>query len=703
MNEIKKGKKGIDLERHSIKTKLVLLFGGLTLVICLLMAVISYNIASSGIIKNVDDMLPTLAEESSIALENLINGKFETLHITANNLDHTTSTVLKREYLYDQQERGGYLLLGTADVAGNMLTSGGISINVREYDFFQKALSGQNAVSEPTVDIFEISVVSPETTDEETVEEKVEEKVEVDGDAEDLVVIYAVPMYVDGKITHVLIGVRPSTEFFDFFDKVKFGETGEAFMINESGDIISHSDRDLVNNKVNYINEAEKDSSLEKTASIIRAMSTGQVGAEGYVLEGEEKYAGYAPVPLTGWSIAATGDKADILSGLSPLRTTIAIITIVLLVVGISAAYVIAETLTKSINVVVEGLGYMAKGDLTRDIPEEYLEKKDEMGTLAVSIQSTQVSFREMLNQINGSSNNIDNQAENLSAISQQLTSASESVSMAIQDVAKGAGSQAQGLSDMTETMNDFSKELETIVHAIQDIDDNAGDISVMSTESNREIQTLKESSMKIGETFNEFVNKINGFNQNIKQIDEIAEVINDIADETNLLALNAAIEAARSGEAGRGFAVVAEQIRRLAEETKTSSNNINDIVIGISTESEAMVEDTGNVDRGLKDQVVILNSTIDLFKMIEKAIAGIANEIESVNSSAFQLDGRKNGIVEGIGEVASISEEVSSSSQEIAASSEEMNASMEEIAASAELLKEMTDETMRLVGRFKL
>ena len=176
------------------------------------------------------------------------------------------------------------------------------------------------------------------------------------------------------------------------------------------------------------------------------------------------------------------------------------------------------------------------------------------MGTLAISIQKTLVFFRGMLEQISNGSFNIDNQAENLSAISQQITSASENVSIAIQDVAKGASSQAQSLSDMTETMNDFSNELETIVHAIQDIDNNAGDISLMSTESNREIKILMESSRAIGETFTEFIEKIIGFNQNVKQIDEIAEVINEIADETNLLALNAAIEAARSGEAGRGL-----------------------------------------------------------------------------------------------------------------------------------------------------
>ena len=261
-------------------------------------------------------------------------------------------------------------------------------------------------------------------------------------------------------------------------------------------------------------------------------------------------------------------------------------------------------------------------------------------------------------------------------------------MSTTIPEVAKGAGAQAQSLSDMTKAMNDFSKELETIVHAIQDIDSSANKISAMTEGSNEDIENLMASSSEISLIFNEFLEKINGFNDNIKQINEIAVVINEIADETNLLALNASIEAARSGEAGRGFAVVAEQIRILAEETKSSSNNINDIISGIASESETMVSDTSDVEMGLREQTSTLNATIESFANINRAINDIVSEIESVNSSAFQLDGRKNKIVEEIGEVAAISQEVSSSSEEIAASSEEMNASMEEIAASAQILK---------------
>ena len=537
----------------------------------------------------------------------MINGKLESLHITANNIGETSSSVVKELFLADQQEKGEYLLLGTSDMAGNMLASNGMLVNVREYDFFQKAMQGQDVVSEPIVDMF--------------------------SDTSELVVIYAVPMYRAGEIYNVLIGVRPAEEFFEMFDQIQFGETGNAFMVNEKGDMIAHPNKSLVTQKFNFIEKAKEDSSLGHISEMLDYVLREDSGAGEYRFEGIDKYAGFASLDSTGWSLVVTGDKADVLSGLVPLRIFTILLTIVMLAVGVFSIYIIANSLTNKIDVVVDSLGYMAQGDLTRDIPEKFLKEKDEIGQLSQSIQTTQESFRQMLENIRKGSQDTDVQAENLSAVSEEMTSATENVSITIQEVAKGAGTQAQSLSDMTMAMNDFSKELEAMVHAIQDIDVNAHKISSMSTESNEEVEALMDSSKAISKTFNEFIDKINVFNENVKQIDEIAAVINGIADETNLLSLNAAIEAARSGEAGRGFAVVADQIRKLAEETKISSNNINDIVQGIASESESMVSNTEDVNKGLQNQVSILNTTIESFENINNAINDIANEIELVNS----------------------------------------------------------------------
>jgi Methyl-accepting chemotaxis protein len=241
------------------------------------------------------------------------------------------------------------------------------------------------------------------------------------------------------------------------------------------------------------------------------------------------------------------------------------------------------------------------------------------------------------------------------------------------------------------------------MVSEIQVVDSNSREISLMAKESSSEMGELNQSVTKVSNSFKTFNGKIIGLGKDINEINEITNIINSIADQTNLLALNAAIEAARAGEAGRGFSVVADEIRKLAEQSKVSSENISRLINEISQNTDVIVHDSVDMDDELVNQVKIINSSIISFKKIIEAVNEVIPKIETVKNSAEDIDKDKTTILVRVDGVSSVSLEVSASSEEISASSEEMSASTEEVAAASQVLNNMTKEMLEEVNKFKI
>ena len=202
----------------------------------------------------------------------------------------------------------------------------------------------------------------------------------------------------------------------------------------------------------------------------------------------------------------------------------------------------------------------------------------------------------ELINEIKEDSLILEKNSENLAAISQEISSSSTEVSKAIQEVAVGASSQAGSLVEITETLNNFGHEIEDVVASVKNIDANTKAISSKSDSSNKELEYLIDSINNIRTTFNSFMDKLLVLDNDIGKITEITNLINSVAEQTNLLSLNAAIEASRAGEAGRGFSVVADEIRKLAEQTKSSSEEINNLIIDIGKENSALMNSSRDV-----------------------------------------------------------------------------------------------------------
>lgn len=393
-------------------------------------------------------------------------------------------------------------------------------------------------------------------------------------------------------------------------------------------------------------------------------------------------------------------EKGRITAQINALMITIGIITLIVLTLAIFASAMFTNPIIKNIKKILGALKNISQGDLTSSCN---VVSSDETMDISKELNNMQNNVSELVAQIKDSSSTLKKNSDALTSISYEMSNASEEVANAIQEVASGASSQSNDLIEISGIINNFGNEIEAIVESIKTIDSSSREITVLADDSNRDMKYLVESIENTNSTFSSFMAKLLQLGQNIGKINEITSLINSVAEQTNLLALNAAIEAARAGEAGKGFSVVAEEIRKLAEQSKNSSQDINSLIAGIFRDNAAIVQSSEGMSSEIRNQINVVNAAIGSFKKIIHSLSEVTPLIASVNNSAGNISKEKEGIIDKIEALSSVSQEVSASSEEISASSEQMSASAQEVTATAQTLNSMTDAMMAQVNRFKL
>lgn len=345
-------------------------------------------------------------------------------------------------------------------------------------------------------------------------------------------------------------------------------------------------------------------------------------------------------------------------------------------------------------------LEVLATGDFTVD-----LETKDnnEFALLKRSLSKTIKEISAVIRKVKEVSDDIDLKAETLASTAEEMSVSSGNVSIAIEEVTKGTTSQSEDLIEITTVVANFGEQINEIIELIQGVEKSSETVGTMASDSNRSMQALVDAINQIRESFKGVIIQFNNLGEKINNISEMTDLINKIAEQTNLLALNASIEAARAGEQGRGFAVVAEEIRKLAEQSKTSSDNISALVSDTEKSKDSMIEKTKVMSNELNEQITVVNNAINSFERIVASINDIVPKIQLVNSSANFIGSNKEFILNNIEQASATSEEISASAEEIMASSEEMVASTEEVAATAQELSNMTKGLRNRINKFKL
>ncbi|MDU1052782.1 methyl-accepting chemotaxis protein [Clostridium baratii] len=362
----------------------------------------------------------------------------------------------------------------------------------------------------------------------------------------------------------------------------------------------------------------------------------------------------------------------------------------------------ITDKSLKALERMKNDLSKFAMGDFAFNMKREK-DSSSELDEMFNSFKKTQRTIERMISNVKFNSEAIDENAYVLATTSKKLYNLTEGITVAINDVARGTANQAIDLSTISCTFNNFGEDVDDVSKDVKEIEEMASAINKKANDSNYELEKLTSNMQEFIEEFGRFNKSIISTTNEINKINQMTDLINNISEQTNLLALNAAIEAARAGEAGRGFAVVSDEIRKLAERSRSSTENICNTVKIILNNTELLIERTSKIDKQLSDQTEIVSNAIRVFSAISLSINDIIPKIETMSKAFYNIKESKSEILEKVDNVSAISQEISATTEEVTASVEEFHSISESILGTAENLTAFTGDVKIELERFKV
>lgn len=465
----------------------------------------------------------------------------------------------------------------------------------------------------------------------------------------------------------------------DITNNIRIGETGFASLLD--------------NNQI-YIAQPDKESGTEATESYIKKVYEQESGS---IIE-RDRHLQFVTNELTGWKIIGTMFTAEAAKAAASTLKINLIIIVISILVGVMFMLFMIKSVVNPINRLKQSALKISDGDLTEFID---IHSKDEIGQLGEAFVSMKVNLKGLIRNVDQSSQHVQTSAQGLSANAEQNIASAEQVADAMQQMAVSTEKQTTGIDQNAISVEEIAKGVVEVADSAMQVSDLSSHAIQLAEEGGQSVEQTVQQMNYIHESVTQSDRMIKTLYDRTKEIGSILEMISAISDQTNLLALNAAIEAARAGEHGKGFAVVADEVRKLAEQSHQSAEQISTLITGIQQDTAKSVQTMMKASSDVQEGLQLSEDTKRKFTSIVESLREMAPKMEDISASAQEMSAVVEEVSATAIELSDHAKLNAAASEEVAASTEETLSSMQEIASSAKTLLDMADELQGYVNRF--